>query len=106
MADATQPKGNGSEKEKPLVVFEYLKSEHFRVIHVDGAIGSVTPTGFIHMAVYSERPAIPRRMAYALDHKQQLGEPIASETIAREGYFREMDVDLIMNLRCAEAMIK
>ena len=41
--------------------FHYIKSNQFRVIHVDGGIGSITPKGFIHFALYSERLAIPRK---------------------------------------------
>lgn len=44
----------------PQIRFNYIKSAQFRVIHADGAIGGVTPNGFIHMALFNERAAIPR----------------------------------------------
>lgn len=98
-----QPKkGNGETEGR--VVFHYIKSNLFRVIHLDGVIGSITPTQFIHMALYSERPAIPQRMTHPVSMKAGLGEPIASETVSREGYVREIDMDVMMNLASAQAL--
>jgi hypothetical protein len=47
-------------QEDEVVVFEYIKSQLFRVIHSDGAIGGITPTGNVHVAFYSDRAAIPK----------------------------------------------
>ena len=46
--------------------FFYLKNPAFRVVHVDGAVGGVTPRGRIPMAVYSERPAIPQSSVHSV----------------------------------------
>src|SRR3989442_6878794 len=51
MTEATKPQD---------VTFHYIKSSQFRVVHADGIIGGVTPRGLIHIAVFSERPAIPQ----------------------------------------------
>ena len=40
--------------------FEYEKSEQFRTVFADGAIGGVTPRGYVHVAFYSERSPIPK----------------------------------------------
>lgn len=98
--DATR--GNGHQPDR--VVFEYLKSQYFRVIHADGAIGSVTPHGHIHVAIYSERPAIPRKMAFARTDQGALGAELPEERVAREGIVREMDVDIIMSVAVAESL--
>jgi hypothetical protein len=37
----------------------FKRSKHCRVIHVDGAWGSLTPQLNVHMAVYSEHRAFP-----------------------------------------------
>jgi len=102
MAEESKRKGNGGDKKQ--VVFEYIKSQNFRVIHADGAIGSLTAPGYIHMAIYSERPAIPKRMAHRLNDNFTLGEIIPSETVAREGVIREMDVDILMDLKAAQSI--
>jgi len=102
MTEKAEPKGNG--EHEPRVVFDYIKSQHFRVIHADGAAGSITATGHIHMAIYSERLAIPQRMAFKVTAGGRLGALIPSETIAREGMVREVEVGVMMNLQTAEAL--
>lgn len=102
MAEEAERRGNGHEEER--VVFEYIKSAHFRVIHADGAIGAVTPNGFIHFALYSERAAIPRKIVHKIEEGGRLGEPIPEETVAREGIVREMDVDVFVTVEVAESL--
>jgi hypothetical protein len=87
------------------LVVEYLKSQYFRVAHVDGAIGGPTPSGHIHLALFSERPAIPRRLVFPLENGK-LGDPLPEEAIVREGMIREMDIDLMMSVSAAEEIAK
>ena len=102
MADEAKRRGNGHEEER--VVFEYIKSAHFRVIRADGAIGGVTPNGHIHFALYSERAAIPRKLVHKIEEGGKLGAPIPEETVAREGIVREMDVDVYVTIEVAESL--
>jgi hypothetical protein len=67
----------------PEIAFEYIKSNLFRVIHADGAIGGVTPSGNLHLAFFSERPAIPRMIVHKRDPSGTLGPPIPEKTITR-----------------------
>jgi hypothetical protein len=87
------------------MVIEYIKSQHFRVVHVDGGIGGPTPSGHIHFAVFSERPAIPRRLV-ANVAGGVIGDPIPEETIVRDGMIRELDIDMIMPVSAAEEIGK
>ena len=41
------------------VAIDYIKSPDFRIVWADGVVGSATPNGLIHFALYAERPAIP-----------------------------------------------
>jgi len=104
MADEPKPKGNGHPPER--VIFEYIKSPLFRVIHADGVVGSPTPSGNLHMAFFSERPAIPKRIAHALNEDKSLGAVVSGETVVREGLIREIDVDVIMSVQVAENLLK
>ncbi|MCE9523595.1 MAG: hypothetical protein K8S25_14335 [Alphaproteobacteria bacterium] len=88
------------------VAIDYIKSNLFRAIRTDGVIGSVTPTGHIHMAFYSERPAIPRRQVYSLSSKGTLGEAIPEETVSRNSIVRELDADVFLTLNVAEVVHK
>jgi hypothetical protein len=81
------------------VKFFYLKSQYFRVVHADGAIGSVTTRGLIHLAFYSERPAIPNIQSHDVSPEGKLSEPRTSE--GKEGIVRELDVDVMMSKAAA-----
>lgn len=87
------------------VVFEYIKSPFFRVIHADGAVGGVTPSGNIHFALYSERGPIPKQTVHGRNPDGTLGDPIPSQTISRAGIIREMDVDVVMNRALVPVLI-
>ena len=100
MSDLPTSKGNGGGTTN--VVFHYIKSQGFRVMHVDGIIGGLTPQGYIHMAIFSERPAIPQRMVHSFTPEAGLGNAIPSETVGKEGIVREVDADLILNLSTAK----
>lgn len=81
------------------VKFFYIKNQAFRVIHVDGAIGGVTPRGHLHLAMYSERPAIPQATAHSLSDDGTLSEP--QEIEGKAGIIRELDIDMIMSKQVA-----
>ena len=87
------------------VEFHYLKSTHFRTIHADGAIGSVTPSRHIHMAIYSERQPIPKEIVQEVMANGKLGNIIQEKTISLEGIVREMEIDVLMNVATAKSLV-
>lgn len=96
--------GNGgSPAQEPVIVFEYIKSEFFRVIHTDGAIGGITPQGNIHFALFSERSAIPRLLVHEANPDGTLGKALPDRAVVRPGIIREMDIDVVMSLSTAES---
>jgi hypothetical protein len=84
------------------VQFHYIKSNSFRMVHVDGAIGSITPTGYIHAAVYSERMPIPRMAAHSVGKDGVLGPAIEQDM--RTGVVREVEIGLLFSRGSAEAL--
>jgi hypothetical protein len=79
------------------VAFDFVKANDFRVVWADGAIGSVTAHGHVHLALYSERPAIPRRQVFKIDPVTgTLGDLIPEKTIGRNAYVRELGCDVMM----------
>jgi hypothetical protein len=83
------------------VVFHYIKSTQFRVIHGDGVIGGITPSGLIHFAVYNERPAIPQMVVQRVE-AGRLGEE--EQKVGREGIVRELEADVIVSLQLAKGI--
>ena len=98
----TRPPENRDMALPESITFHYLKAQNFRTIHADGVIGNITPAGYIHMAVYSERPAIPQEMIQKVNPDGTLGEVIPEKTIVRDGIVREMDMDVLMSVAVAK----
>jgi hypothetical protein len=95
-----------SEQNSPSeIIFDYIKSNLFRVVHCDGAIGGVTPSGNLHIAFFSERPAIPRTLVHSRNEMGTLGPPIPERVVGRPGVVREMDVDVVVSPRAVDALI-
>ena len=93
--------GNGDAGNR--VAFDYIKSQHFRVVRADGAIGGLTPAGDIHFALYTERHPIPRRLVHQMD-EGGLGAVLPNETVSRDAIVREMDVDIFVNIGVARSL--
>jgi len=85
--------------------FDYIKSNYFRVIHVDGAWGGVTPQLNIQMAVFNERSAIPKQMVQEIKSDGTLGQVMSEKTVVRDALVREVEADLVMNLQMAKNII-
>jgi hypothetical protein len=92
--------------DKDKVKFHYIKSNDFRVVHVDGVFGGVTPTGDIFVSVFNQRPPIPNVTVQPVKENGELGEEILSERVSRDGIIRELEVGLAMRPDVAEAMIR
>ena len=90
------------------VAFDYVKNPDFRVVWVDGAVGGITPRGFIHCAVYAERVAIPRHQVFKIDlsaeHVGKLGPEVQEKQVSRGAIVRELAADLMMSAESAEAL--
>ncbi len=100
MAEIKAEEGLSPTPREPIR-FHYIKSNGFRVVHVDGAIGSLTPRGLIHAALYSERIPIPRMVAQSVAQDGSLGSPVEQEV--RQGVVREVEVSLLLDRHAAEA---
>jgi hypothetical protein len=87
------------------VPFHYIKSNLFRVLHADGALGNVTPGGLIFVGFYSERAPIPQMMVHEITDVGQVGPERTEERISKKGIIREVDVGAIMSVETAEHLV-
>ncbi len=92
--------------DKDRVKFHYIKSNHFRVVHVDGVFGGLSPTGDIFASFFSQRPPIPTLTVQPLKENGELGDEILSERASKDGIVREMEVGMAMRPEVAETLIK
>ncbi len=86
------------------VKFHYEKSHLFRIVHVDGAIGGLTPTLDLFISIYNQRAPIPKVTVQKVSPGGQLGDEVIEERVQKEGVFREVEVGLVMNLNVAKAL--
>lgn len=99
---------NLEEAQQPVVHqinFEYIKSNSFRVVHVDGAWGGITPNFNIQMAVFSERPPIPKSITLEFAD-DELPKEIMEKRVGRNAVIREVEASLVMDLSTARAINK
>ncbi len=83
--------------------FHFVKSADYRVIHVDGAHGGITPHGFVQMTLYAERQPIPQRTTHEVS-SGQVGDELTDERLGRDGPVRECEVTAILSLPTATAL--
>lgn len=86
------------------VAFDYIKGPDFRVVWASGIVGSLTPGGQVHFALYAERPALPRRQVFKVDPSGQIGPEVQEKLISRGSVVREMACDVFMSPVVAEQM--
>ncbi len=77
--------------------FHYKKSNHFRVIHADGAWGGITPDLNLFIGFYSQRPPIPEMTVQPIQEDGTLGSEIKDAMISKDGLVREMEAGIVMS---------
>jgi hypothetical protein len=81
--------------------FDFEKSNYFRVIHVDGVYGGVSPSSqLLHMAVFNERQPIPKKVFHKLTDGVPQPENLKKRQM-RPGLFREVEADLVLSMEMA-----
>lgn len=89
---------------KTEIAYDFIKSNFFRVVKVDGAFGGIGPSGSLHMSVYNERQPIPQKVVHQLIDGKTLGPEIAGKRESRQAMIREVEVDLVFDLPQAIAI--
>lgn len=92
---------SGESPGRTSIKFNYIKSSQFRVVHADGAYGGITPRGYIHASLYSERRPLPQTTEVPILPGDQLGEE--KPLVQKEDMVRELEVGVIMDLAAAKA---
>lgn len=91
---------SGTEQKKRKIKIHYLKSNFFRVIHMDGVFGGLSPQGALSVGIYSERRPLPDLVIQELDEETgQLGKEV--KRVSKDGVLRELEANLIIDLEVA-----
>jgi hypothetical protein len=83
----------------------YQKNSLYREIHVDGALGGVTPRGKININFYAERLVIPRSETYNFE-PGRLGDRIGVSADSKKGVMREIEFGIYVDLDTAKQLHK
>lgn len=87
------------------ICFHYIKSNQFRVIHVDGIYGGITPNGrFIQADIFSERSPIPQKLECKLSDNGTVGAIVKREQ--KDGIVREVEAELLIDISTAKQIIE
>lgn len=86
------------------LTFNYLRFGNYHIDHVDGAIGNITPKGFLHIDFFSERAAIPKTVEYEFGADGQPDNSTENIIEAKEGIVRHIQSGIIMNKKTAIAV--
>lgn len=85
-------------KAKDTITAHNIKNSNFRQVHVDGAHGTITPSGLININFFSQRNAIPKSTVFALSSDGKIGKPIEDSEDSKEGVIREFEFGTIMDI--------
>ncbi|MBK6265647.1 hypothetical protein JKA74_11410 [Marivirga sp. S37H4] len=83
---------------KNSIVIHNIKNSNFRQIHVDGAHGGITPSGFINLNFYSQRGVIPKGTEFAIDESGKISEAIRDIEGSKSGIVREFELGVYMDI--------
>lgn len=101
MSEEQNSVDSSDEQQPRKIKFDYIKSNFFRVIRVDGIWGGITPNADIQIAFWNERPAIPKQVVYEIMPDGDVIENIEG----REAIVREVEVSMILDIDTAEMLI-
>ena len=82
--------------------YDYIKSNHYRVIYASGATGGINLKGMIQMSIFNERGPIPQTEVFEVVNGK-MGPPIEEKRKVREGFVREVEATLLFDLSAAKA---
>lgn len=79
--------------------------DSYKIIHVDGAFGGITPQGLINLSFYSERVPIPQASDFEILDDGKIGNFIQNSPGSKTGILREYQVGIYMNIQIAKALV-
>jgi len=84
------------------IAITVVKSNFCRVIHADGAWGSITGHGNIYMALFSEHSKTPDSSRLVFDQKARTGQQVMEQ--GPPTYIREIEAEIILSPNTARAL--
>lgn len=88
------------------IEFNYIKGNHFRVIHADGVMSNGTPRGNLFLGFYSERFPLPDSQTFKINEEGRVtGEVVEKRKINSNGIMREVEVGIMLDIEVAKVLV-
>lgn len=94
---------NPNQEDVQTVTFHLIKSPGHQTLRVDGAIGSMTPTG-LALSFYVERGPIPQTVTHEITETGALGKVVSAT--GKKGIIREIQTGIVIDVAGARDLIK
>ena len=91
-------------EKKQTVVIHNLKSNNYRQMHVDGALGSITPTGYLNINFYGQRNVIPKGTRFEWLDNGTLVDGDNNLEGSLTGIVREFEFGAYMDIKTATSL--
>lgn len=97
---------NETNRELRQIEFNYIKGNHFRVIHADGIMSNGTPRGNLFLGFYSERFPLPDSQTFEINEEGRVtSEVIEKRKINSNGIMREVEVGVMLDIEVAKVLV-
>jgi len=85
-------------KKSNSIIIHNIKNSLYRQVHIDGAHGGITPTGFINVNFFSQRGVIPKGTEFEINEDGQITHPIKDIEDSKQGIVREFEFGTYMDI--------
>lgn len=92
-----------NQEDGQTVTFHLIKSPGYQTLRVDGAIGSMTPSG-LALSFYVERGPLPQTVTHEIDENGALGKVVSAT--GKKGIIREIQTGIVIDVGSARDLIK
>lgn len=97
---------NINRQEESEIEFNYIKSNNFRVIHADGAVGDGTPRGDLFLVFYNERFPLPDSQTFNINKEGKIvSEVLDKRQVKSNGVMREVEVGITIDVNVAKGIV-
>lgn len=77
------------------------KSSFFRVVHADGTLCALSPTGNVCLTFYNDRAGFPKEMVEGVNGEGIVTGEIREKRDEPQGYARELETQIVMSKEAA-----
>ncbi|HEX9650479.1 MAG TPA: hypothetical protein VGA21_07955 [Cyclobacteriaceae bacterium] len=93
---------NGNPKK---IEIKYVKTGGFRIYHIDGFFGGLTPQGKIYFEPYIDKFHTPKSSTYPIEKDGSLGVELRDFRSSEKGGLREIEAGLILDINIAQSLV-